>query len=721
MSISSEYRKIVLERIIRDLLASGESPSLEEVESAFNAYLAEHDISKPQFNDEDFDVTPRTSSSASLYNSTNQAIKEDIQVLFTNALMLSNDSAKFFDRTRSELQRLEGQLDRLNDRITSALLVIRDTAGFFNFVSDTFSDTEKIDVPNSSVVVDLGRNQVTLGPVDQGTTRVLLNNIDSEDAEFIVLTRKNLQSVVEAEGGGVENAFHDTDRFWQHRVYMSSPAPVVGELKVRLADEPVSFSRIYLKLHAANTNSSMQITPLVSTDGINYAQLNTNAFSLSATRTATFTFPVTEATHVKFIFSKEGFDTVDGLNYVYEFGCDDIAFYAESFEENTPSVLFTTPLSIVDQTGNLDVFTKASLEVCEFVPEGTTIDYFVAATDTNDDDPNDLNWVQIDPVDRDAPTNPTVVDFTDLEDVEVGNSTESSDWIKVSYDATNADEDLINPGPSFNIVTDTVPTVTPATTSGIRFALPSNSDRILDHQISTDIDIQEDRLVVLRNLGLKGNTTKVRGVQSGWGFEDPYYSTTIEIKNKAGVDIDFGDQGVIIDGIQLQGNVHIDPGLHLVRTHKDNWVEVGDLNDETVAGLQAIDPLYPFNHKLLIEGYSYPVDFEGGQIYVGVDVFAEIKMVQVSPFDLLRNVSPDDYSRFAIDLDAKDGARDPSRVIIVKTDTTNPDFINERFVIRMKANTSSLSFNYIWLRADLSTTDEGLAPILGSYRIKLGK
>ncbi len=722
MALEQTTLDIITARIIRELLDEGVPIDVFIVQRRVEAFLEANNLDEPSFTPEDFEVISDTSSSASLYNNTNQFLGDDLGILYRNMFLLSNDSMRTFDRWRTQFSQLEAQLDDLEDRVSNLLIVTQDTEGFFNFVSDVFSDTSKTDLENSSIVLDLGREQISIGANDPGATRVSLNLIKPENISFVVLTQQNLQAVVLANGGDPINAFVDTSKFWQHRVHMTRPDPVVAELLVKVGDSPVTVSRITFKVHSANANASIKITPLVSIDGINFAQLATDGFEQSVVNKATFTFPPTAMSHIKFILAKDGFDHIDGLLYVYEFGADDIAFYQEGFLEDTGNVFISQALSVTNTDGSLATFNRCSLNVCDLIPLNTEINYFVAAENNIPLTISGLNFVPIDPLERETPINPVVVNFTDLTDFEVGNTTVSGEFVRVSYDATNPSSLLINPGPDFKLidVSTSGVSITSASTTGLRYALPTNNNRILDHQVLASVNFKDNNITIFRNFGIKGDKDRVRNIQAGWGFIEPNYTVTIEVENSTGVNVDFGGNNVTIDGVVANGDVLISQGIHVLEIHESNWIDVEN-TATTEDELIALDPIYPHNHKLLIEGYPYPVGFTGAQVYPGMDLFAELRLSEVSPFDIFRSVVEDDLSKFALDLDAKDGARDPSRVIIVKTDASNPDFISERFVIRIKVNTSALSFRHIWLKADLSTTDPEVAPILDSYRIRLGR
>src|SRR5690606_14551581 len=147
----------------------------------------------------------------------------------------------------------------------------------------------------------------------------------------------------------------------------------------------------------------------------------------------------------------------------------------------------------------------------------------------------------------------------------------------------------------------------------------------------------------------------------GWGFKDPYYYCVIEIQNKDGMTIDVGTSSIIIDdklytGLVsnkvLSGKTRTTSGIHTVQVHKNNWLAVQP-GYTTLNDLKAEDYLYPYNHKLLIEGYQYgnlyPSTSE--KIYLGVNLFAEYLANRISIFDFVGNAAHNDYSIFALDKD----------------------------------------------------------------------
>ena len=96
-------------------------------------------------------------------------------------------------------------------------------------------------------------------------------------------------------------------------------------------------------------------------------------------------------------------------------------------------------------------------------------------------------------------------------------------------------------------------------------------------------------------------------------------------------------------------------------------------------------------------------------------------MQEVGTFEFLYNTEQDNYKLFTLDRDAASthtGGNESTLVFVVKVDEENPDFQNERYVIRFKLLNDLRK--YLRLRATFTTEDQTVAPSLDSYKIKLG-
>jgi hypothetical protein len=342
--------------------------------------------------------------------------------------------------------------------------------------------------------------------------------------------------------------------------------------------------------------------------------------------------------------------------------------YGVEYDEDG-SVLQSKAIYPEERSGMDAYINRVSIEACEDVPTGTDILYSVSFDDGNE-------WVPISPVNRSNPKFPQVASLNKI-----------------------------------NLEMSSVVGMTAV-------------DGVVDiHNIALDYDastLDAVSTTIWRNVGEQGGTDTVRTIQKGWSFDDEYYSCYIWVDNFYGLKIDLGDTTAELDGASITGIVTIPYGRHFFRTRQTNWRSLGvltNITSETKAGVinddvqgDITDPLYPYNHKYLIEGIPYDEDVTSwdNQAYLGVDVFAGKRPTLVSSFDLLNNAKDDDYDRFA-----KRGDQ-----IIIKYDPGTPDVDNEEFIVQsFNSSASNLPTNVI-VKATLRSEVGSITPVLYDYKVK---
>lgn len=757
MAISDIYATKVLEDIIRGYLEQGTVPTIEQITEDYDAFISTNDIDAPLFDFNDYTVERNESSSASKGTNTFTAIKQDMDILIQAAYQTAQKSTRLFNRWSTKADKIENRIIDMNARIGRLLTITEDTSGFFDSVGDKFTDTSKIDLDlSSNIEINLEQNIVTMSK-DTGAsgsvTRVFLNDLSQSQSRFSLITNnsKIIRTTKEKNTAGIY-AFYDEERFWKNHVYTSEKVtPLLAELTLSLT-EAIDVSVIRFKLHSSESNSGTIITPLYSTDGINYNRLPTTETTLETLGTAEFVFPELSATHFKFILEKQGHDLIDGSGfYIYEFGAKEIAFFKEGFSSDSDSkgTMVSKPLSLTDSDGSLVTFNKVTLDVCESVPNLTKLDYFVAVARDLDGEPSWLTttgfstdpivggvdtrlWSPISPTSRDESLAPELLDFASLSDF-------SREGISLSYDRDGGG--FTSPAQTFNVMTTTTvltgtdeAATNTAGTDNRRYFMPRTSNKILDLQIEKDVNLDLRKIVLWRNVGSKGITPgdtaeQVRGIQKGWEYNAPFYSTVINIENSQGLTIDVGNNPIRIDNVNYTGVIGpnvLSKGTHKVRIHKDYWREVPP-SLTSLSALQAADVLYPYNQKLLIEGYQYDSAWTEEVKYNGVDRFAGLLCDRVGVFDMIHNIQDTDYSKFALDTDAPATSTfdDPpneatplSYVFLINSNSAVADFMNEEFVLEF--NLTDELYSYIALKAELSTESTLIGPVFDEYKIKLG-
>lgn len=145
--------------------------------------------------------------------------------------------------------------------------------------------------------------------------------------------------------------------------------------------------------------------------------------------------------------------------------------------------------------------------------------------------------------------------------------------------------------------------------------------------ISVPSDVLPESITFFRNTYQEG--VQIDGIAAGWRYENSYFNCVFEVEED--FEVNFGINFAFVDGKKVNGIQTIAAGIHTFRTHETNWAE---------ATTEEQDPLFPHNHKLLIEG------LRGSTTYTGADFVAADQLQLVSAFDLLNNVDIDDGNRF---------------------------------------------------------------------------
>ena len=744
MSNTSEiYSQIIIENIVKKYLQRGEIPTIEQITEEFDAVAATQDLSGSNFTTDEWSVERKEISSATKYNGMNGEIEQDLGVLYKSLYENSERATQLFSRWQGKATGLETRLKNLEARIGRLLVLAADTSGYFDTVGDRYTDTKLIDLDRSSgMSINLPQNVVTLNKSSNKVDRVFFNDLRSEQVTFNLITKANVIGVANVENTEPRFALRDQNQFWKTNITTNAKvSPMTAEFIVAL-DAVSSISRIDLLLHSSQSNTVTTVTPLLSMDGINYTRVPSINTVNEGVDKVTFNFPETQFRYMKLILEKDSYDYIESAFYIFEFGAKEIALYNEAFSINEDAfgTLMSKPLSIKKPDNTLVRFNKLNLEVCEGISSETRLDYFISVAQDIDGSPvwlvtsgfstsiDDTNgddqrlWYPITPTNRTESIHPKVLDFATLSKLE-------KTGIGVSYDKTGGSGSFISPAETYDLLESSGGGIAynTQTATAQRYIFGNASQKALDLQIDLDAPVDIDTVVLWRNVGTKGiaigDTTKlVRGHQAGWEYLTPYYYTSILIKSSTGLTINVGNNPINIDNVNYTGVIGPDvlgPGTHEVKIHQDSWNAV-EPGLTTLADLKAKDILYPYNQKLLIEGYSYAFTNENEeQIYQGVDRFAGFLTKKVSIFDLGSNVLANDYSKYAIDTDVSaTTSAGESYIIILNCDNTKADFVNELFVLEF--NLTNQLYSYLALKTEFRTSNNKLTPVLDEYKIKLG-
>ena len=674
MSLEEVRANKVLERIIRGYLERGEFITSSEIVEAYDLYVAEHPLDENNYDSSNFLLDYKEESSALKYNSSFKNIHEDLDDTYDTLKFLASQRSTNLERWKTELGKFSRKVEELKNSLESLLLLQRDTAGYFDLITDQFFNLDKIDLVETTANVDIDKNVVSITEDKNSSSKVNLNQIAEGDITFNVITKTGLLAYNQGPDSLLTNVLKDESKVWQHRVFMSTYSkPVDVELKIKIANDPIELNRIAIELHASNTSSNVELLVQTSIDDYNWSNVLYNNNPQVVSEKAYFDFATIEAKFVKIIMTKEGYDSIENSRYMYEFGAKNISFYTRSYSD-VDSLFVSAPLYILEDPDDLlskKEFNNISCEVCEILPDGTNIDYYISSDSGS-------TWLSITPSNRSDARYPKVVP--------VGTQSIDSSSQSIALDFVTS------------------------------LAYKNESDRLLDYIIVKGLnEIPNHRIKVWRNIGRADDSILVRGTITGWQFDGNYYTTYVNIENANGVYMELGDSIAELDHSQVTGTVFMSSGEHKFKTHKSNWIKMPTAaNPLDEDEFKNKDPLYPYNHKLLIEGFTYDPSFDGDEIYIGVDLHAAYILQLVSAFDFDYNLPNDYYDKFKIWVDPASG----DNQLIVKYDENVSDFNEEYFYINSRLVSNNK--DELLFKAEFTTEDIGVSPILTGYKIKLG-
>jgi hypothetical protein len=192
----------------------------------------------------------------------------------------------------------------------------------------------------------------------------------------------------------------------------------------------------------------------------------------------------------------------------------------------------------------------------------------------------------------------------------------------------------------------------------------------------------------------------IDSIPSGWKLENSYYSCVFEIETET--EINLGINFAFINGVKKNGINILKPGIYEFRTHEVNW---------KVAESESNDPLFPHNHKLIIEGLP------GSVVYPGASFVAAEELKMVAAFDLIKNIDHTDTRFFAI--------RERNPIIKISSPPVLTDTVEgwrfEQHAIRYKYKSADVTqVTSITLVAKMTSDNERFTPVFKGYVVIAG-
>jgi hypothetical protein len=139
-----------------------------------------------------------------------------------------------------------------------------------------------------------------------------------------------------------------------------------------------------------------------------------------------------------------------------------------------------------------------------------------------------------------------------------------------------------------------------------------------------------------------------------------------------------------------------------------NWRNVEE-GLSTLEDLKKKDALYPYNHWILVDGYSYVISYLGEKAYLPVGEICGSVLRYVTPEEFI--LSNSDYDIFTVDSSFGPG------YIKIKVNKSDASWSNELFDVTWIGQFST--GNQLYVKAVLDSRQELKTPILEDFKVRV--
>jgi hypothetical protein len=419
MSIASRQVTKEVNRIIEGRIKEGFIPTVEYIISQLVPFYTKYRVGSPSFQMRQ--QIYRSIWNASAYNDNLTELYNDITNLYEEMISQFTVVLDDFDFAETERLKLFHQIQSLEDELTNLNLLSNDTTGNVYSVYDNFIDRTKVNLSYTTCEVNTDARMSTIRENQNGISKVDMSHYNTT-VNFPILAdsiyASHIVSNTISPGSQFGYAFSDSSSVWTQNIRTNTPGKLVVSFIVDLSPGNVGGLEISRIEADAISPHPMTITPLYSTDNINFIALPmgyvTNKKNSARGFTTVWNFSETNMRYVKFVIEKEMEDEnsstdASSTSYLYVIGFKNISFYKMGYDVS--STLYSNAFTITSPTSNALTIDKASISVDQDIQDGTSIDYYLSMGASGVVDPTTYNWVHISPINDPIPTQQQIVDF----------------------------------------------------------------------------------------------------------------------------------------------------------------------------------------------------------------------------------------------------------------------------------------------------------------------
>ena len=381
---------------------------------------------------------------------------------------------------------------------------------------------------------------------------------------------------------------------------------------------------------------------------------------------------------LKIYLSKEAPDLIQNGSGKYIFSLDTIEIINGDYKIDKKSELYAGPYELKDELGNPVNFSMATIDhgTCCIIPDQTSISFFLSK--------DNLNW------------HPAAFNQQMLDVVQFGSTLPEN---KKRLEDTKSLNSLLSESQIKK--------------SDIYLELEKGKEAVTNIYIPSEEaeNFVRQNTKIKRNLSVRGK--KLYGTQSGW-FKDNaslQYKTCLWIDDFEGKVIDFGPTTARINGRPVSGETYLARGYHSFETNQKNWFDV-PVGLNSSQEIEEQDPCFPYNHKLIVEGYRYSQEFNGERHYTGhgVQNFGSL-LDYVTPERFNNSEFDNDLTIYTIE------EYNGNLFFKVKINSSDASWVDELISIDYMMRNNKV--NTLYVKAILSTENAAITPNINKFQVRV--
>lgn len=382
-----QYEKILAAETLRFLLL-GRLPNLNDISKRISSVIDKK-------NNITYKYVPQPTREIfrnELYNKSLRSIKFDIDTFHEELLDLFSQSSSRLNYADLYHKLNSYELRNLQSKLEMLLFTVQDADFYFSGAFDTFSDTSKTDLKQSTnEIVDLSEQCLALPYLGNSTKRINMDSLIPQTTINVDVVSKNgaqIQSINQIPSSSFGNIFTDTLSIWGYEVITNSNEPVDLTFTFPLnnkngLESEFFVSRFEVVPHSINKQSVIIKT---SNDDVNYLSILGYEQGIETTDqkiTYAMDFETTLVQYVRVTLHKEEADeeivsnTGSLKSYKYLFGLK--KFSAFTTGRLTKATYISKPFSFTDSS----IIGRVSIDADESIPNGCSLSYSIASADSN--------------------------------------------------------------------------------------------------------------------------------------------------------------------------------------------------------------------------------------------------------------------------------------------------------------------------------------------------